>query len=155
MPVCPLVNVGNELWLPTLPIMYRFAFLRMRGWEVMCLFANSNFHQVRSIVLTMQQTTFFFFGPINFFARAPRWPEQASHLVHGRVAAPLDERMDMRGCSCLENCETEFHHSRCKRQGSVEALVLLGGRWPSLYCGETKGSEREATLGGVIPGSMS
>ena len=38
--------------------------------------------------------------------------------VHGHVAAALlAEMQDVQGSACFENCETEFRHSRCIRQG--------------------------------------
>ena len=45
--------------------------------------------------------------------------------VHRHVAAAvLAEMQDVQGSACFENCETEFRHSRCIRQGGVEAPVL-------------------------------
>ena len=41
------------------------------------------------------------------------------------VAALLAE-MDVRCSLCFENCETELRHSKCIRQGGVEAPVLWG-----------------------------
>ena len=46
--------------------------------------------------------------------------------VHGhQTGALLAEMQDVRGSASFENCETEFLHSRCIRQGGV-APVLWG-----------------------------
>ena len=45
--------------------------------------------------------------------------------VHGWIiAAMLKDMKDLKGLTSCESCETEFRHSRCIRQGRVEALAL-------------------------------
>ena len=41
--------------------------------------------------------------------------------THEHVVAAL---LAVRGSACFENCETEFRHSKCIRQGGVEVPVL-------------------------------
>ena len=66
--------------------------------------------------------------------------------VHGHVAAALlAEMQGVRGSACLENCETEFKHSRCIRQG-VEAVGTCGQKRVVESRGKVEGQRLRASL---------